>query len=265
MVRTQDQPVEGTVEVGRGVIHHHQWPASPAGAALRPLVLLHEGLGSKDMWKGLDADLAAATGRRTVVWSRHGYGRSAVVPPPRPVDYLHREAEDALPAVLEALDVAGPILVGHSDGASIALIAAGTGAVAATGVAAMAPHVLVEDVTIAGLRAAREAWEATGWRAALARHHDDVEATFLGWNDTWLSPAFRSWDITALLPGVTCPVLALQGVDDRYATMRQVDLVEQGVTGPCTRVEVPGCDHVPHVEQPEATRAALLDWIAELP
>ena len=257
------RPVRLTV--GRGVIDAHDIHGRDDR---RPLVLLHEGLGSKDLWRDLDTDLAAATGRRVVAFSRHGYGRSAVVPEPREVDYLHREGQDVLPAVLAALGMADPVLVGHSDGASIALIAVGSGAVAAAGLAVMAPHVIVEDVTVEGVVAAREVYADDaegGWRRALARHHDAVDATFRGWNDVWRSPAFRDWDITDLLGGIGCPVLALQGIDDRYATMRQIDLVEQGVAGPVTRVEVPDCDHVPHAEQPEATRAALVDWLADLP
>lgn len=246
------------------------------GAEKSSLVLLHEGLGSLGLWRSLPADLHAATGRRTITWSRHGYGRSAVVRTPRDVDYMHREATNALPELLERLGVDQPVLVGHSDGASIALVHAGRAGGAPTradsvswsqptAIVVLAPHVVVEDVTISAIEEARTAAETTDLLERMGRHHRDAEATFRGWNDVWLHPDFRDWDITDHLPGVTCPVLAIQGTDDEYGTMHQLDLVAEGVAGPVTRLELPDCGHAPHLDRPRTVRDAIVTFLDHLP
>ena len=218
-------------------------------AARPPLVFLHEGLGSLGLWRSFPVDVCAAYGNPTaLVYSRAGYGRSPVVREPRAVDYMHREALDVLPALLAEHAIDRPVLVGHSDGASIALIHAGAGH-AVGGVVVIAPHVFVEDVSIAGIDAARRAYcddDGGDLRDRLARHHDDVDATFRGWNDVWLSPAFRSWNIESYLPGITAPVLAIQGRDDTYGTLAQLDAIEAGVRGRCERFVVDGGGHVLH-------------------
>jgi len=251
------------VSIGRGPIDVEVTAAAP-GAADRPmLVFLHEGLGSIGLWRTFPADVRAALGGvGMVVYSRHGYGRSAAVPEARTVDYMHREALDVLPALLAELGVARPVLVGHSDGASIALIHAGAGHPVA-GVVVIAPHVFVEPESIAGIEAAGVAYATTDLRDKLARHHDDVDATFRGWNDVWLSPAFRSWNIEAWLPGIAAPVLAVQGVDDAYGTLAQLDAIDASVAGPFERLVVPG-GHTLHTGDTTALVARVATFLTHL-
>jgi len=173
------------------------------------IVMLHEGLGSIALWRDFPARLAAASGSTVVLYSRRGYGRSAPLAGARLVDYMHEEALQTLPALLDALEIERPVLFGHSDGASIALIYAGASGRAVSGVVAMAPHVFVEDLSIAGIAAAREAYLRTDLRERLARYHMDVDGAFWGWNDIWLNPAFRAWNIEHLLPNIHCPILAI--------------------------------------------------------
>lgn len=261
------------VELADGPVEVLDLPADAAAANRSPLVLLHEGLGSIRLWRGFPAALHDATGRRTVVWSRHGYGQSAVVAEPRAVTYMHTEADRVLPELLQALDLPPAVLVGHSDGASIALLAAGRSdsldpghpSVDPVGVVGLAPHVIVEDQSIAGIEAARAAARQTDLLERMGSHHRDAAATFWGWNRIWLDPAFRAWDITERLPAIRCPVLVVQGHDDQYGTMRQLDLVEAGVPGPVIRVELDDCGHAPHLDRPEATRDAVVSFLADLP
>ncbi len=225
-------------------------------------VFLHEGLGSIGLWRDFPARLCARTGRAGLVYSRYGYGDSDVLAAPRSVDYMHHEALVVLPELLRALGVAAPILVGQSDGASIAIIAAGSGTVNARALVLLAPHVFVEDETVTGIEAARHTYEMTDLPARLARRHRDADATFWGWNDIWLDPAFRSWNITDFLPDVRCPVLCVQGADDEYGTLAQLDAIEAGVEGPVERVVLANCGHSPHLEQPEATLDAAAATIS---
>jgi len=236
----------------------------PAARADRPpLLLLHEGLGCVAMWRHFPERLAAATGCRVVVWSRAGYGGSAPFPGPRQPDYMHREALLALPAFISALGIECPLLVGHSDGGSIALIFAGAFPEVPCGLAVMAPHEFVEEETLAGIRAAREAWRTTDLQARLGRYHADVERVFADWTDTWLSPAFRDWNIESYLPQIRCPVLAIQGEDDEYATMRQIDAIAGLVPG--TRLQkLADCGHSPQRDQEAAVLAAIADFAAAL-
>jgi pimeloyl-ACP methyl ester carboxylesterase len=254
------------IAVGRGELEVEDLPATDLGAGRAPLVFLHEGLGSRSLWRDFPGAVHAATGRRTIVWSRHGYGRSAVVDEPREVTYMHDEAREVLPELLARLAIEDPVLVGHSDGGSIALIHAGTpGLPPVSGLVLLAPHVVVEDESRAGLQHARETFLATDLEERMGRHHRDPASTFWGWNDIWLSPAFRAWDITDVLPHVDCPVLAVQGADDQYGTFHQLDLIEGAVAGPTTRVHLADCGHAPHLEQPERTRRATVDFLATLP
>jgi pimeloyl-ACP methyl ester carboxylesterase len=225
------------------------------------LVLLHEGLGSIGLWRRVPAALHDATGRRTVTYSRAGYGRSGPVPLPRPLTYMHDEADVVLPALLAGLGIERPVLVGHSDGASIALLAAGAG-VPVTALVLLAPHVIVEDVSVAAIAAARTAYADTDLRDRLARHHDHVDVAFRGWNDAWLDPAFRDWDITDRLSGITAPVLVIQGAADPYGTTRQLDLIEAGLDGPFERIVLPGVGHAPHLEAADEVLAAIAAFVA---
>jgi pimeloyl-ACP methyl ester carboxylesterase len=227
-----------------------------------PLVLLHEGLGCVALWRDFPRRVAAATGGpTTLVYSRAGYGRSTPVPLPRPVTYMHEEALHGLPAVLAEHGIDRPILIGHSDGASIAIIHAGAG-FPVTALVLMAPHVFVEDRSIDGIRAAKEAYDHGDLRGRLARYHDHVDVAFRGWNDVWLSPEFRTWDITDRLGGITCPVLLVQEEHDAYGTVAQLDAIERGVPGRVERCVVAGTGHSPHLDDPESTLAAVAGFVS---
>lgn len=253
-----------TVAVGGLALEVRDVPAGPAAAGQPPLVFLHEGLGSLGLWRDVpDRVRAACGGPRTVVYSRHGYGRSAPPAAAPGVRYLHHEAHGVLPDLLAQLGVESPVLVGHSDGASIALLHAGAGHPVA-GLVLLAPHVFVEDRSVHGIRAARREYEAGRLRARLARHHDDVDVAFRGWNDVWLSPAFRSWDITDHLAAITCPVLLVQGADDAYGTLAQLDAIEAGVRGHVERLVLAGVGHAPQFEAPDAVLPAVAHFVGGL-
>jgi pimeloyl-ACP methyl ester carboxylesterase len=225
------------------------------------LVMLHEGLGSVSMWRGFPQQLAQATGCRTLVYSRYGYGRSSPLEAPRSVDYMHEEARVWLPAILERLDIRRPMLFGHSDGASIGLIHAAGAASEVTGIVALAPHVKVEEVSVRSIVATKAAYLQSDLPARLSRHHADADSTFWGWNRIWLDPAFRSWNIEALLPSIRCPILAIQGEDDEYGTMEQIAAIDRAV--PHTRLlALPACRHSPHRDQPEAVLSAAAEFAA---
>ncbi len=226
----------------------YQWVGAPSNAPV--LVFLHEGLGSLSMWKDFPQRFCEANGLRGFVFSRAGYGRST--PKPRDEhwqpDFMHRQANEVLPALFAQVGIARPWLFGHSDGASIALLHAATHPVA--GVVVVAPHLFVEDISIASIEKARDAYEHTDLRARLARHHDDPDSAFRGWNDAWLSPAFRRWNIEREIESIGCPVLAVQGEDDEYGTLEQVRAIARRL--PKTRLLViPECGHSPHRDQPE--------------
>jgi pimeloyl-ACP methyl ester carboxylesterase len=239
------------------------WVLAPNGSLAGALVFLHEGLGSLRSWRELPADLAGRTGRPALVWSRHGYGWSAPAESPWPVDYMHREALVALPDLLAQLGVSEPVLVGHSDGASIALIAAGAGAVAAAGIAVLAPHVFVEERSLAGIRAARRLYETTDLRDRLSRYHRDPDATFTGWNQAWLSPRFRQWNIEDFLGTIRCPVMAVQCQDDPYGTLAQLDRLEAGLGRPLhKRLVFPTGGHVPHQTHRDEVATAIAAFAA---
>lgn len=230
---------------------------------LPPLVLLHEGLGSVAMWRDFPQKLAAASGARVVVFSRAGYGGSDAYPEPRTPRYMHREGEQMLPAFLAALSIERPLLVGHSDGGSIALICAGAHPELAAGLVVMAPHEFVEEITLAGIRAAREVWQKSDWRDKLARYHRDPVRVFHDWNDIWLAPEFRDWNIEDYLPRIACPVLALQGEDDEYATMRQIEVIGAAVPG-SEVLKLPACGHSPQRDQEAAVLAAIVGFAERL-
>ncbi len=221
-------------------------------------MLLHEGLGSVGLWRGFPERLAQATGRRTIAFSRYGHGQSDPPAKPRTPAFMHEEALEVLPALLAALDIQQPILVGHSDGASIALIHAAHHPVEA--VVAIAPHVFVEDICLREIELARTAYEETDLRDKLARHHRDPDAAFLGWNDVWLDPAFPEWDITSEVEKLTCPLLLIQGERDQYGTLAQLDAIEQRAKGPVTRLHL-DCQHSPPTEMAGETAAAIAEFV----
>jgi pimeloyl-ACP methyl ester carboxylesterase len=234
----------------------------PGSEAVAPLVLLHEGLGSARLWRRFPADLQAATGRRVIAFSRHGHGRSEAPPQPRTPAFFHTEALEVLPELLAALEVEIPVLIGHSDGASIALIHAGQHPVRS--LVLMAPHVIVEDIGLAEIRETRRRYVDGDLRERMARHHDDVDAAFWGWCDVWLDPAFGEWSLEADAERVSAPTLLIQGRDDAYGTLEQLDRIEARVRGPVERLVIPG-GHSPHLEAPADVVAAIAAFIAQAP
>jgi pimeloyl-ACP methyl ester carboxylesterase len=212
------------------------------------------------LWRDFPDRLSAGTGLSALVYSRQGYGASEPAKLPRPVSFMHDEADRVLPAVLDAAGIHDAILVGHSDGASIALLhaahARSHGRV--RGVVAMAPHVFVEDVTIASIARARDAYRSTDLRARLLRHHgDNVDCAFLGWSGAWLDPAFRSWNIEAEIEKVACPMLLVQGEDDEYGTLAQLTSIARHARVPVTTCILARCGHSPQRDRPEATLEAI--------
>src|SRR5882672_8618730 len=242
---------------GRLIEYRFVQPAAAGG----DLVMLHEGLGSVSMWREFPEQLAQATGCRTLVYSRHGYGRSSPLDAPRGVNYMHEEARIWLPAILERLGIRRPMLFGHSDGASIALIQAAQPESEIAGIIALAPHVKVEDLSVQSIADAKSAYLQTELRSRLSRHHADVDSAFWGWNRIWLDPAFRSWNIEALLPSIRCPIFAIQGEDDEYGTMEQIASIARAAPG-SRLLALPACRHSPHRDQPQAVLAAAREFIS---
>jgi pimeloyl-ACP methyl ester carboxylesterase len=224
------------------------------------IVMLHEGLGSTSMWRDFPERLAAATMRRTLAYSRHGYGRSSPLAAPRRPDYMHEEADVWLPLLLERLDIRRPVLFGHSDGASIALIHAARAESDVGAVIALAPHVKVEDITVRSIEEAKTAYVATDLRTRLSRYHADVDSAFWGWNRIWLDPEFRSWNIEELLPSIRCPILAIQGEEDEYGTMEQIASIGRAASG-ARLLALAACRHSPHRDQPAAVLEAARQFI----
>ena len=250
---------------GRPVTIEHAWVGVDDPA--RPLIVfLHEGLGSLSMWRDFPQRLCDAANCRGLVYSRPGYGRST----PRAaeeawgLDFMHRQAHEVLPSLLQALDIDTarhkPWLFGHSDGASIALLHAARFPQRVAGTIVLAPHILVEDLSVASIEKARQAYRDTDLRQRLARHHDDPDSAFWGWNNIWLLPAFRHWTIAGELATITGPLLAVQGLDDEYGTLEQIRGIARRV--PQTQLlELPACGHSPHRDQPEALIAATKAFI----
>ena len=237
----------------------------PAPDVASTVVMLHEGLGCVALWRDFPEQLAAATGLGVFAYSRAGYGQSDPAPLPRPLDYMTREARETLPAVLEAIGFERGILLGHSDGASIAAIYAGTVEdFRVRGLMLMAPHFFTEESGLAAIATAREAYENGDLRARLAKYHRDVDNAFRGWNDAWLDPGFKSWNIAETIDYWRIPVLAIQGDDDPYGTLAQIQEIENRIYSPLDVEILQGCKHSPHTEQPERTLAAVADFCARL-
>ena len=243
---------------------HYEWiedhtPATPT------LIFLHEGLGSVRQWRDFPARVVAATGCRALVYDRYGYGQSEVLKEPRrTVRFMHDEALAALPELRSALKLEETILVGHSDGASIALIHAGAGH-RVRGVVAMAPHVFIEPVCLSSIRKATRSFETTDLPARLGRYHRDARKTFYGWADVWTENNFKHWDIREeYLRNIRSPVLAVQGYEDEYGTMAQLDEIARHVSAPCELLKLQNCGHSPFRDQPEGTLAAMTRFIGAL-
>lgn len=228
------------------------------------LVFLHEGLGAAAHWKDFPDAVAAATGLPAIVYSRYGYGGSGPASLPRPVAYMHVEGQEVLPALLAALGIERPILVGHSDGASIALIHAAMPGGNPLALVLEAPHVFVEELSLAGIRAAKTAYESGPLKDALGRWHQDVEGAFRGWNDIWLNPDFRAWNIEGVLKMIRCPILQIQGRDDAYGTAAQLQSVELESGGPVQTLLLDDCGHAPHRDQHAAVAQAMVAFIRRI-
>ncbi len=238
------------------------WGAAPAAAAT--LVLLHEGLGCVALWRDFPERLAAATGCGVFAWSRQGYGQSDPCPLPRPMDYMQREAAQMLPRVLDAAGVGRCVLIGHSDGASIAAAYAAAGDPRVRGLVLMAPHYFVEAVCLDSIAAAKVAYETGELRRRLARYHADVDSAFRGWNDAWLDPRFRSeFDLTGLLARIAVPVLQVQGSDDPYGTVAQTAAMERARPDLVQTLLVPA-RHAPHLEAAAATLHGIAAMVGRL-
>lgn len=249
----------GFLQIGAQRIEYLFAPPQSADAPM--IVLLHEGLGCAALWGDFPSQLHQATGAGVFAYSRAGYGASSPVNLPRPLTYMHDEALAILPQLLDAIDFKRGILVGHSDGASIATIYAGGRADhRVRGVCLIAPHFVVEDVSIAAIAQAKQAYETTDMKARLARWHSDPDNAFRGWNDAWLDPAFRSWDISEYLAHIRVPVQIIQGSDDQYGTLRQIEIAQAECYCPADAEILPGVKHAPHREAAEKTVALIADF-----
>jgi pimeloyl-ACP methyl ester carboxylesterase len=229
------------------------------------IVMLHEGLGCVALWRDFPAELAAGTGWGVLAYSRAGYGNSDPVDLPRPLDYMTREALECLPAVFEAIGFQRGILLGHSDGASIAAIYAGEPfADRVDGLVLIAPHVFAEEPGLASIARARRDYELGDLRAKLAKYHADVDCAFRGWNDAWLDPRFRSWNIEDAVGRWRVPALLIQGADDQYGTLAQIRAIEARSPAPVTSLILEACRHSPQTDQPQATLDAIVRFCVEI-
>jgi len=238
--------------------------ASPEAAPT--LVFLHEGLGCVAMWKDVPSTLAEMTGCGALAYTRSGYATSDPCPLPRAVDYMHPEGLSVLPKVLEVAGVKDYILIGHSDGGSIAIIhLGGTDAPRALGAVTLGAHVFVEDLTVASIELAKQRYVEDDLSENLRKYHGDhTDRTFWGWNDIWLNPAFKRWNIEAYLPAIRAPMLVMQGADDPYGTAAQVDAIANGSGGAVETLMITDCKHWPHLEQPDIALPAVRDFIGRL-
>jgi len=228
------------------------------------IVFLHEGLGSRALWRDFPQRVAAAAGMGAVVYSRYGNGQSDALDAKRGVRYMHDEATEVLPALLRMLGIERPVLFGHSDGASIALLYAAAFPQDAHALILEAPHLFVEDLSVESIAAIRERYGSDGLREKMRRYHRDVDATFYGWNDIWLDPAFRSWNIEAAVRDILAPSLALQGAGDEYGTLAQLDALAACSAGAVDRLVLAGCGHAPHRDRAAFVEAAVASWLQTL-
>ena len=249
----------GFLTVGASHLEYRMIGPSPENAPV--IVMLHEGLGSAGLWGDFPEKLQAATGVGVFAYSRAGYGNSTPAKRPRPLDYMHVEALDVLPKLLAKIGFRRGLLLGHSDGASIAAIYAGSRQDhRVQGVVLIAPHFIVENISVASIVQIRKAYATTDLKEKLARWHKDVDNAFYGWNDAWLDPDFRKWDISEYLAYIRVPVAILQGVDDQYGTMRQVEIAQEECYCPVDVTVIPGAGHQPHREAPGATLNAISEF-----
>lgn len=235
----------------------------PSADEAPTLVFLHEGLGSLSLWRDFPAALCARTGCGGLVYSRLGHGASGPLNVPYAVKFMHDEALVVLPELLAAFGIQRPVLVGHSEGGSIALIYSGSGTGETAGLILEAPHVFVEDSTVRSIAHIRDRYDTSDLRARLGRHHANVDRLFAAWTDVWLSPEFRDWNIEKHLPAIHSPAIVIQGRDDEYGTKKQVDAIAD-VLERCDVVMLPDCGHTPHVDQREAVETAMAEFVGRL-
>jgi pimeloyl-ACP methyl ester carboxylesterase len=249
----------GFLTIGAQNLEYRMIGPSPDRAPT--IVMLHEGLGSAALWGDFPERLQASTSAGVFVYSRAGYGASSRAKLPRPLDYMHIEALEVLPQLLERIGFRRGLLVGHSDGASIAAIyAGGVQDHRLQGIALIAPHFIVEDISVSSIAAIKATYETTDLKAKLARWHNDVDNAFYGWNSAWLDPQFRHWDISEYLAYIRVPIAILQGVNDEYGTMRQVEIAREECYCPVDVTEIPGAGHQPHREAPRVTLDAISEF-----
>ncbi|MBV8051426.1 MAG: alpha/beta hydrolase [Acidobacteriaceae bacterium] len=227
---------------------------------LPTIVMLHEGLGSVTHWKDFPVRLARTTGAGIFAYSRYGHGTSDALQEPRSISFMHHEAQVVLPEILRLAGIERPLLLGHSDGASIAIIYAGTFRDSPAGLILEAPHIFVEDLSIASITQARETYQATDLAQRLGSYHANVDSMFWGWNNIWLDPNFRAWNIESFLDSIRCPVLVLQGAQDEYGTLKQVEAIQAKIPSASTSI-LENCRHAPHRDQREATLVAIDEFI----
>jgi pimeloyl-ACP methyl ester carboxylesterase len=230
---------------------------------LPTIVLLHEGLGSVAHWKDFPVQLAEVTGAGVFLYSRYGHGASEALEEPRLVSYMHHEAQVVLPEILRMARIERPLLLGHSDGASIAVIYAGTSPESPAGLILEAPHVFVEDITVSSIAQARAQYRETDLPQRLARYHANADSLFRGWNNIWLDPHFRTWNIESFLDPIHCPVLVLQGAQDAYGTVKQIEAIQRRIPGASAMV-LDNCKHTPHRDRREATLSAISQFVRSL-
>jgi pimeloyl-ACP methyl ester carboxylesterase len=253
----------GFLNVGSSDLEYRMIGPAPEHAPT--IVMLHEGLGSAAQWGDFPDRLQAATGVGVFVYSRAGYGASTPVMLPRPLDYMHFEALDVLPKLLDEIGFRRGLLLGHSDGASIAAIyAGGVADHRVRGVAMIAPHFIVEDVSVTSIAEIKQAYETTNLKSKLARWHNDVDNAFYGWNAAWLDPKFRNWDISEFLAYIRVPLAILQGSNDQYGTIRQVEIAQEECYCPVDVTIVPDAGHSPHRDAPEASLNAIAEFAGRI-
>ena len=253
----------GLLRIGTSDLEYRM--IGPATDHAPTIVMLHEGLGSVALWGDFPDRLQAATGAGVFVYSRAGYGASTPVELPRPLDYMHIEALEILPELLDEIGFRRGLLLGHSDGASIAAIyAGGVQDHRIRGVAMIAPHFVVEDISVRSIAEIKQAYETTNLRSKLERWHRDVDNAFYGWNAAWLDPKFRDWDISEYLAYIRVPVAIVQGAEDEYGTIRQIEIAREECYCPVDVTIVPGAGHSPHREAPEATLNAISEFAGRI-
>ena len=253
----------GFLELGGSSLHYTCYGPSPDE---RPtIILLHEGLGCVELWKSFPGTLSSRSNMGVFVYSRAGYGKSSAATLPRPLDYMTREAIDVLPLVLNRIGFKRGILLGHSDGATIAAIYAGSiEDFRVRGLVLIAPHFFAESEGLASIAEAREAFDNSELREKLAKYHEDPDTAFRGWNDAWLDPGFRNWNVADVIDYFRIPVLAIQGENDQYGTMAQIEEIDSRIYSPLEKLIIDDCGHAPHSEKQEETLAAIVEFVQRL-